>query len=219
MDTLKDKVSLMKNAIVVLTSLGLLVTACSASGSTRTGPSAGGAMQPVAELAVGTLKLDGTAHAITKEQAAGLLPLWEVYKEMEMSDTAAQQEIDGLTAQIQEAMTEAQLQSIEEMKLTSEDVMELMRQQVPSMSPGSSNGGDRGSGNGEPPGGGPPGGFSGGDLPPDASGGPGGGLPDGAPSNGTPPANSERPRAGFRAGTPVPLVNAVIDYLKEKAAS
>ena len=108
-------------------------------------------MQPVAELAVGTLKLDGTSDAITKEQAAALLPLWEVYKEIGTSDTAAQQEIDALTAQIQAAMTEAQLQSISAMKLTQEDVMELVRQQVPSMSAGSTNGGGPGFGNGGPP--------------------------------------------------------------------
>jgi hypothetical protein len=176
-------------------------------------------MQPVAELAVGTLKLDGTADAITKEQAAELLPLWEVYKEIGSSDTAAQQEIEALTAQIQAAMTEAQLQSIGAMKLTQEDVMELVRQQFPSMSAGSTNGGGPVFGNGGPPSGGPPGGFPGGDLPADASAGPAGGLPGGAPTSGTPPANSERSPAGFRAAIPVPLVNAVIEYLKEKAAS
>jgi hypothetical protein len=212
-------VYLMKNVIVLLAALGLLVTACSPSASTRTEPSAGGAMQPVVELAVGTLKLDGTADAITKEQAAELLPLWEVYKEIGSSDTAAQQEIEALTAQIQAAMTEAQLQSIGAMKLTQEDVMELVRQQFPSMSAGSTNGGGPVFGNGGPPSGGPPGGFPGGDLPADASGGPAGGLPGGAPTSGTPPANSERSPAGFRAAIPVPLVNAVIEYLKEKAAS
>ena len=176
-------------------------------------------MQPVAELALGTLKLDGTSDAIAKEQAAALLPLWEVYKEIATSDTAAEQEIQALTAQMQAAMTEAQLQSIGEMKLTQADVMELVRQQVPSMSPGSTTGGGPVFANGGPPAGGPPGGFAGGDLPADASGGAGGGLPGGVPTNGTPPANGERPSAGVSAGIPVPLVNAVIDYLKEKAAS
>jgi hypothetical protein len=74
-------------------------------------------------------------------------------------------------------------------------------------------------GNGGPPSGGPPGGFPGGDLPADASGGAGGGLSGEAPSNGTPPANTERPGAGVRAAIPVPLVDAVIEYLTEKAAS
>ena len=75
MDQGEDTVNLMKNAIVVLAGLGLLATACSPAGSTRTGPSAGGAMQPVTELAVGTLKLDGTADAITKEQAGRTPPI------------------------------------------------------------------------------------------------------------------------------------------------
>ena len=176
-------------------------------------------MQPVAELALGTLKLDGTSDAITKEQAAALLPLWEVYKEIATSDTAAEQEIQALTAQMQAAMTEAQLQSIGEMKLTQADVMELVRQQDPSMSPGSTTGGGPVFANGGPPAGGPPGGFAGGDLPADASGGAGGGLPGGVPTNGTPPANGARLGAGVRTGIPTPLVNAVIEYLKDTAAS
>jgi hypothetical protein len=183
------------------------------------GSPADGAMQPLAELAVGTLKLDGTADVITTEQAAELLPLWEVYSEIGSSDTAAPEEIEGLTGQIREAMTEAQLESIGAMKLSQEDVMGLMRQQGPAVSSGGGSGGDRGFSNGGPPSGGPPGGFTGGGLPPDASGGVGGGLPGGAPGIGTPPGNSERPGAGVRLGIPVPLVNAVIEYLKAKAAS
>jgi len=209
----------MKNATIVLAVLGLVVTSCSASNLTPTGQSSGGAMQPLAELAAGTMKLEGTAEAITKEQATRLLPLWEVYKEIGGSDTAARQEVEGLTAQIQEAMTEAQLKSIKAMKLTQEDVMRLMRQQGPAMSTGGGSGGSAGrsSGNSFFVGGGPAGGFPGGDMPPEGAMGPGGGFAGGTQGTGTPQANSRQARTGGKAGVPIPLVNAVVEYLKTKA--
>ncbi len=85
-------------------------------------------MQPITELAVGTLKLDGTAEAVTAQQASELLPMWEVYKQLVSSDTAAQAEIDGLrAAQIRASMTEAQQQSITAMKLGERDVFAVMQ--------------------------------------------------------------------------------------------
>jgi hypothetical protein len=175
----------------------------------------------VAELVVGTLKLEGTDEAVTREQAAELLPLWQVYQDLITSDTAAQAEIDGLTKQIQEAMTDSQLESINAMKLTQADVMAVMQAQgsaVASVPRGDAN---TDQGNNAFPGGG----FAGG-MP---SGGPGG-MPDGGfmpggivvggtQGAGTPQAEGQQPRGRGTGGVPAPLLNALVEYLEKKAAS
>jgi hypothetical protein len=80
------------------------------------------------KLAIGTLKLEGTASAITSAQASDLLPLWQVYSSLIASDTAAQEEKDALVQQIQETMTKEQVQAIENMNLTQRDVFASMQQ-------------------------------------------------------------------------------------------
>ena len=52
----------MKKTVLILMVLGLTATACSAA---RTNRRPSFTMQPITELAVGTLKLDGTAEAVT----------------------------------------------------------------------------------------------------------------------------------------------------------
>ena len=53
------------------------------------------------EMVVGTFKLEGTDNAVTADQAAKLLPLWQVYKDLSASTSAAQEEVDALAEQIQ----------------------------------------------------------------------------------------------------------------------
>ena len=48
------------------------------------------------QVAIGTIKLDGTENAVTAEQAKELLPLWETLQVLEGSDTAATEEKDAL---------------------------------------------------------------------------------------------------------------------------
>ena len=209
----------MKQVLSLLASATLGITACSTRTASPVGMAGGGKMEPMAELAVGTLQLDGTAQAVTKEQAAELLPLWQVYQEISMSDTAAQDEIDGLVEQIKVSMSEAQWQAISDMKLTQENVMEIMRERGPSMggAGGSGGGSSRGGFGGEGfPGGGIPPGEPGG-MPPDAEiamGGAGGGTQGMA----TPQAGATQFR-GRQSGVPASVLNAVIEYLKDKAAS
>ena len=204
---------------ILLASVALGMSACSATTASPVGVAGSGKMEPMAELAVGILKLDGTAQAVTKEQAVELLPLWQVYQEISMSDTAARAEIDGLVEQIKLSMSEAQWQSISDMKLTQENVMEIMRERGPSMggaAGGGANPGSGGFGGGEIPGGGmPPGGP--GEMPPDAEMGMGGagGVTQGMA---TPQAGATQLRSR-QSGVPAPVLNAVIEYLKEKAAS
>lgn len=213
----------MKQAMVILTVLGLMTTACA---TTRSNRRTTFTMQPITELAVGTLKLDGTAEAVTKEQASQLLPMWEVYKQIVSSDTSAQQEIDGLSEQITQTMTDAQRQSITAMKISEQDVFAVLQQgqggasgQVArvnrsngSSQPGGANnfffgGGGGGGGGGFVPGGGFPGG---GTSNPNSQNG-------GGANGSTARTSTQRLTQPARPQVPAPVLNAVIAYLKAKA--
>jgi hypothetical protein len=181
-----------KNIISILLLLTLTLTACGASkaqastGSNNgSGNSAGNgngnsfntAPLPLAsEMMIGTFKLEGTSNAVTAQEAAQLITLWQVYKNLTASSSAAQQEIDALAQQIQGAMTPAQVQAITEMKLTRKDLFQTMTdlgiaptggpRAAGTPRPGGGQGGDGnfqpGGGNGAPGGGnGAPGGGQG----------------------------------------------------------
>ena len=70
------------------------------------------------QLALGTLKLDGTANAITAEQAKSLLPLWQAIVALSGTTTTAEEELTAVQNQIVAALTPAQLQAIGAMQLT-----------------------------------------------------------------------------------------------------
>lgn len=119
-----------KLTLATMTILTLILTACGASSNTRQAAPANQARTlPLAtQLIIGTFKLDGTPQAVTAEQAKELLPLWQVYKDLLASDTAAQEEKDALVDQIQETMTADQTQAITAMNLTQRDVFTLMQE-------------------------------------------------------------------------------------------
>lgn len=178
----------------------------------------------MSQLAVGTLKLEGTGKAITKEQASQLIPMWQVYKQLIASDTAAQQEIDGLSGQIRDTLTSDQRKAITDMKLTQSDVFAFMqRDGAAASSPSGQSSRNSNSQGGGFPGGGPAGG-----MPPDMAGGmPGGGMVGGSTtrqSSGTQTANSaqggtQSTRPGNMDRVPSPLIDAVIQYLQKITAS
>lgn len=87
-------------------------------------------------LLVGTLNLKGTKHEVDAEQAARLLPLWQMYQSLISSDTATQEEVDAVIKQIQKSMTSEQMDAIEAMDLKSEDVMAIMQELGLAMRPG-----------------------------------------------------------------------------------
>ena len=82
-----------KITITVMLLLTLFLTACGTQTSVTGTPAAEG-LAAAAELALGTFKLEGTEQAVTAEQSANLLPLWQVYQSLTASDTAAQAEIE-----------------------------------------------------------------------------------------------------------------------------
>lgn len=186
---------------------------------------AAGELPATTELIIGTLKLDETENAVTAEQAAELLPLWQTLQVLSESDTAAQQETEALITQIQETMTEAQTQAITELNLTREDMRSIMQEQGSTTGSGfqnsgsqsgiSASGGGRvfGPGGGDPPDGIP--GPGGGDMPAGGFGPSGQGQNLSADQIATAQA-SRQANANF---VPPVLINAVIEYLQEKAGS
>ena len=121
----------MKKTFITILLFTLILTACGASNSTATdsnGNFGTAAPLPLAmELVVGTFKLEGTDNAVTADQAAKLLPLWQVYKDLSASSSAAQEEVDALAEQIQETMTPQQVQAITDMKLTRREIFQTMQ--------------------------------------------------------------------------------------------
>jgi len=80
------------------------------------------------QLSVGTFKLEESDYAVDADQAAELIPLWQVLNSLTESGTAAQEEIDALVAQIEETMTAEQIQTIAAMQLTREDMGMIMQE-------------------------------------------------------------------------------------------
>jgi hypothetical protein len=203
----------------ILMIAGLLLAACS---SPLTGTPAGSTRDEIpieTQLAVGTLKLAGTDQDVTAKQAEQLLILWQTYKQLGESDTAAQAEVDGLVAQIQETMTTEQMQAITDMQVTQQDIVTAT--QGVTVASSSSNGSSVSIQSGSTSGGGMPVGGP----PADAGGAPAdGGMPmdmgSGAPAS-TGQAQSAQARSGPQSLTKVPsaLVEAVIQSLEQKIAA
>jgi hypothetical protein len=181
------------------------------SGTSGTGPSA-------LQLAAGMLKLDGTSNAVTAQQAAQLLPLWQSLQQT-MSTPVAQdapqgtgtpgprfsqammQEMSSQITTIQNAMTPAQIQAIAAMNLNRQDINTVFQQFGISM-------GDPGQGGFRP---------NGGTFTP----------PQGTPrAPGTPGAfqgngggNFNGGRRGFGNFLPPAVVDGIVQYLQKKAGS
>lgn len=220
-----------KITLTVFTILILTLMACGSASNgadpafvTQNGAPTG-QLPATTQLIIGTLRLDETENAVTAEQAAELLPLWQTLQVLSESDTAAQQETEALIVQIQETMTAEQMQSITGMSLTREDMMSLMQDQGVTMGSGfqnsSSQSGNSSNGSGRvfgPGGGGPP------DEMPMPG---GGGMPAGGfGSSGQGQNLSEDEIATAQASrqananfVPPMLIDAVIEYLQEKAGS
>ena len=81
------------------------------------------------QLTLGILRLeDDSALAITPEQAANLLPLWQALNSLTQSGTGAQVEIDALLSQIEGELTDTQLKAIAAMHLSREDTQKIAQE-------------------------------------------------------------------------------------------
>ncbi len=194
------------------------------------------------QLLLGVLELEGTDQAITAEQAAVWLPLWENYQtlaqqnqpdpsEMPTLDTNAtqalvepvetnQDEIDAVVTEIQAVLTDEQTQAITDLQITRDSAQTMLSELGIKISNAQPDGQNPGGGSGTTPDGTPgaggpgggPGGQAGGTPPADA----------GAPSteNGQPPAGNGVGDAsqGGQRGSMIPsaLLDAVLNLLTDK---
>ena len=192
------------------------------------------ALSVESQLILGTLLLEDTDQAVDAEQAAELLALWQMHKELSSSDTAAAQEKEALIQQIQETMTKDQIKAIADMKLTQSDTFAYMQKaglvqmprQIGTPGAGNSEGGNFPGGmEGEPPagfvveGGGLPAG--GGNMPAGGGGaGFGGGAGPGSDQNLSADQiatmQARRQNRGAFQGTPSVLLEALIELLESK---
>lgn len=221
-----------KTTYIVILLLAMVATACgSASNSNRTNRNFGAQngtaaaeLPATTQLLIGTLKLEGTDQAVTAKQAADLLPLWQTMKVLSESDTAAQQEKDALSTQIQETMTSKQMQAITDMKLTRTDMFTFLQGQGTGNNATSPTGGQNSnfqnrssSGNGNSRRNGQGGGFFPGAGGPPPNGGFGGQGQNLNPQQIATAQASRQQRNGN--ALPPALINALIDYLQKKAGT
>ena len=116
--------------ILVSALLALAVSGCDNRATIEAGTDApvyGGALDTsyenavdvTSQLALGTLNLEDTEHAVTEDQAARLLPLWQVLSGGALQGAA---ERYAVIRQIEAAMAESQVSAIVAMRLTQQDV-------------------------------------------------------------------------------------------------
>jgi len=94
------------------------------------------ALPAATQLALGTLLLEGTDQAVTREQARALLPLWQALQGRRVQSSA---ESEALFRAIEQTMTYEQLQAIAAKRLTTQDLTAWLREHqpaLPSVTPG-----------------------------------------------------------------------------------
>jgi hypothetical protein len=229
----------MKKNIFYLILIGLIFTLAACSSADAASPT-GNAVDPAngerqfemsteMTLMLGTVKLDETDFAVDVEQAAELLPLWKALRSLSESDTAANVEIEALISQIGETMTPEQMEAIESMGLSMQDmngVMETlgiemggfgdMSEEMQATMEAAQESGDFPGGGDFP---------RGGDMPPGGGMGPGngmgggGGFGGGAELDSAARATAMAERGGergIRSGLNTNLLDAIIEFLEAK---
>jgi hypothetical protein len=120
---------------ILVAILALVSTACASSTAAGTSPTVSAesatnnpgeiSVEPIFQLAIGTMLLEDSQLAVGSEQAAQLLPLWQVYNNLTNSDTTAQAEIDAIEKQIKDSMLPEQMAAIQEMGINNESMRQL----------------------------------------------------------------------------------------------
>jgi hypothetical protein len=134
---LRKDLNLMKHFwFISVIVFSLILSACSsAAAPTTTGGSDSysspnldtsyeGAMSVRNQLALGTLQLNGTEKAITAEQAAELVPLWQALRSTGKTGEAASEEVNALLGQIEGTLTTDQLAAIRDLQLLQSDIQD-----------------------------------------------------------------------------------------------
>lgn len=85
-----------------------------------------GALPASSQLALGTLRLEGTEEAVTPAQAVALLPLWQA---IQGGGLQSNMEINAVLKQIEGKMTAEQLTAIAAMQLTAEEMRTWAQEQ------------------------------------------------------------------------------------------
>jgi len=83
-----------------------------------------GALSVSNQLALGTMQLEDSEDAVTPEQAAALLPLWQALR----GGVTVEAEVNAVLKQIEGTMTQGQLEAIAGMQLTQEDLRAWMEE-------------------------------------------------------------------------------------------
>ena len=217
----------MKKVITIsmVTIFALLLVACGGSASAQSNNGSrqnnGNSSAPLPQstkLLVGTLKLEGTSQAVTADQAAKLIPLWQLFKSLEASSTAASQEVDATVQQIQATMTTEQIQAIDTMNITRRDEFTTLQQMglAPTNFSGTPEPGSNGSRTQGQGGGFGGGGFGGGNP---------GSFPEGGQGNRNfnpsqiATAQASRAQGGNANRVPSALIDALIQVLQKKVGS
>jgi hypothetical protein len=169
------------------------------------------------QLILGTYKLEQSDLKVDQGQAAELLPLWKAYRALLNSDSAAQEELDAVIHQIQETMTPAQMEVIENSEANPEEMFALVQELGIVPENFQSDEGAAGGG-GFPGGAGPGGGLAGGA-------GLGGGQRSGPALGGDLSPEQRETLQAERGGTlglgnrfGAMLIDPLIDLLEERAA-
>ncbi len=217
----------MKKWIVAFILLGLVIPlgACSNSASKASSKTTA-SLSEQGQLLVGTLRLEDTDLAVTKDQAAKLIPLWETLQSLDSSGTAATEEVQAVVDQIKSTMTTQQVSNIAAMKLTDQDLLAAISANGAASTSSSTTSSSSTSGTQL---------QSGPDMGAPADAGAGGGNPpadmggnvvtgaSGGVSGSTAPQASSTQSAGSSASTtsnqiPPALINALVALLQKKAA-
>lgn len=115
--------------VIILVILSITLAACSTSiptqANTTESTQTTASDITASDLVAGTLKLQDTDYAVTQSQASELLTLWLAYKEVNNSDTSANEEIVALVNQIESNMTSDQIAAIQAMGITTSDIQAL----------------------------------------------------------------------------------------------
>ena len=111
-----------KSLSIILLSIGLLLAACSGTGSKNSSSTTSSGVEaksitPVMELALGTLRLEGTSQAVDQETAAQLLPYWQLMQELSTNPATASQETAAVVENIRAVMASEQIQAIRQYEI------------------------------------------------------------------------------------------------------